>query len=257
MSLKKIFMTLTLFVASTSCASGQAGYYRVWQGFQKPDMTTEAFQQRLPWFMNETRSIYTGVLNNYIVAIPPAVKPTFIPDEFALVVLESEQDYQNVRATDAGKAYGQAHWQVFNQENSKSAAYTSQIPDRLQHNQAYDVMGTPIDWNSGTTTFFIGLKKDSITADAYMTWLSRHIKEVAEGLKPYGLKGYVIIANDQYEVAFMNWESTEARNAAFASPVGLHVRSESETYMNLLMFQEAQAFDKNSVTSDRLYNTGL
>ncbi|MBY0452328.1 MAG: hypothetical protein K2P92_04770, partial [Bdellovibrionaceae bacterium] len=73
----------------------------------------------------------------------------------------------------------------------------------------------------------------------------------------FGLKGYIIIANDQYEVAFMNWESAEARNTAFASPAGLHVRGESETYMNRLMFQEAQAFNKTSVESDKLYNTGL
>lgn len=252
--MKKFMITTILFAAATSCASSSAGYYRVWQGFKRTDMDVATFNQKLPAFMTATRDIYKGVLNNYLVALPPEQKPSFVPDEFALVAIRSEQDYKEIRATSAGQAYSEAHWTVFNKENSKSAPYSSVIPKVLEHNQAYDLIGQAIDWREGHTTFFIGLKKEAYSSEQFLTWLASHTQEVAS-LKSQGLNGYIVIANDKYEVAFMNWSSKAARDLAFSTDVGQKVRAESAQYMDRLMFKEATPFDLQTVNFDHFYNT--
>lgn len=254
--MKTIIMGLIMTIATAACAT-DAGYYRVWQGFKKTELTQSQFMNTLPAFMNETRNVYTGVLNNYLVAIPLTNKPAFVPDEFALVALRSEDDYKQIRATPIGQQYSESHWTVFNRENSKSAPYSNIIPEILEHNKAYDVVGAPVDWSRGHTTFYIGVKKSNISSADYLKWLNRHVNLVANSFKGKVLKGYIIIANDNYEVAFMNWESQSAMAEAFQTEEGKAIRDDAATYMDMLQFSEMKAFNGNSVETGVFYNTGM
>ena len=64
-------------------------------------------------------------------------------------------------------------------------------------------------------TFFIGLRKVSVTPEEFLARLSRHVKLVAESFRGRGLKGYVAIAHEGYEAAYMLWESRAAMSAAW------------------------------------------
>lgn len=243
-----------------AASSSTAGYYRIWQGFKKETLSESQFQQQVPDFMNATISVYTGVLNNYLVALPPKNKPDFIPDEFALVALRSEDDYRDIRSTSAGQAYSDKHWDVFKRENSKSAAYeifNRLSPEKLEHNKAYDMIGDTIDWRKGHSTFYIGLRKNNPTPSDYLRWLAGHVARVAAVLRPHGLLGYIVIANENYEVAYMNWISAEARERAFTTAEGDQIRRDAALHMERLQFSEMQSYNGKNVTKNSFYNTGM
>ena len=189
----------------------KAAYFRVWQGFQKPELTSEQFLNELPSFMKNTVDLYQErALNNYIVVIPPTNRPAFIPDELALVTLHSKEIYEAIRATPEGQKYSARHWDVFNKSNSKSAAfidYSKVNPEELIHNTAYDVIGNQINWARGFNAVFIGIKKSELSSAQFLHKLQSHIELAKSTMQPKGLLGYIIIANDNYEIAYLNWES--------------------------------------------------
>lgn len=254
----KIQMILAALLISVSALSApQAHYYRVWQGFMKSDlsMTYDSFLSQLPGFMNKTLDLYQDHLNNYLVAVSPQHKPDFIPDEFALVALESEDSYKTIRATPEGKAYGDSHWEIFNKENSASVTYTSQIPAILESNKSYDLISKPVDWKSGYTVFFIGVRKESITVNDFLTKLSTHIRDVSQSLASQGLLGYIVIANENYEVAYMNWKSKSAMEQAFVTNSGQRVQAQAEEIMTTVQYSTSEKFNGKSVEAGHFYKT--
>jgi hypothetical protein len=114
---------MTVLASTLAHAEVPAGYFRVWEGFQRADLSKGEFQAAIPSFMQDTVELYGGerALSNYIVVLPPKKKPSFIPDELALVALTSEADYRRIRETAKGKAYGARHWDVFDRDTSRSA----------------------------------------------------------------------------------------------------------------------------------------
>ena len=237
------FVGALVLLSSQASWAMTARYFRVWQGFKKPGMSDQDFRARLPEFMSATVTLYHGRgLDNYLVAVPPAGHPAFIPDEFALVAFDSEKSYQAVRATPAGQAYGEKHWEIFDKQVSKSTpflAYAEPLPSTLVPNTSYDVIGTPIDWAGGYTVFYLGLRKPEISAEQFLRDLAVHVGFVAGKLTPLGLKGYIIIANPDYEVAYMNWSSKRAMDFAFTQEAGKSVSADGAKILNRLMFQGA------------------
>jgi len=244
-----------LLLVTINAQAVEARYFRAWQGFKKADLAQRAFMEALPSFMQETVDLYhgAGILSNYLVIIPPANKPSFVPDEFALVALDSREAYQGVRATPAGQTYSARHWDVFNRENSASADpmvdFSTALPETLVNNNSYDVIGTPIDWSQGFTTVFIGVRKNNVDRAAFLKGLSSHLALVKNTFVPRGLNGYIVIANQDYEVAFMNWDSKQAmQNATSAT-----INADGARLMNTLMFQPAAKFKAHEAVK---YNKG-
>lgn len=241
-------------------AIDSASYFRVWQGFSKSNLNSDQFLNEIPSFMKATVDIYQEkALNNYIVVIPPANKPSYIPDELALVALSSKESYEAIRSTPEGRAYADRHWDVFNKENSKSAVlinYRTQKPSSLVHNTAYDMIGNQINWASGYNAVFIGTKKLNLSSSAFLQHLQKHIELAQAVMEPKGLRGYILIANDQYEIAYLNWSSKEAHDQAVKSSDGAAVFADARDFMDVLMYQEAKAFSAGqSVFSGEAYST--
>ena len=55
----------------------------------------------------------------------------------------------------------------------------------------------------------------------YKRLLREHIEHVDEIFSPMGLRGYIIIANDKYEIVYINWES---ETEAFFQQLGVKTR---------------------------------
>lgn len=253
-------LIVTSLFASQETQASTAQYFRAWQGFQRSDLSSTQFLKQLPAFMKKTVAIYDGRgLNNYIVTLPPAQKPSFIPDELALVALESEADYQQVRSTPEGKAYGESHWQIFDRERSASAPmvdYWKVRPTQLVSNSSYDMTGDPIDWNDGVTMVFVGTKKNGISSRDFLQRLNHHVQAASRALSNKGLRGYIFIANDNYEVAYMNWSSKTAHDKAGQTSVAKKVFAEAGALMDTLMYIEAQPFVAgSSVAPGQAYST--
>ena len=82
-----------VFLSLPAQSVEKATYFRAWQGFKTPALSEQQFLRDLAPFMRETVDLYQGrALNNYIVIVPPAGKPAFVPDEFALVALSSKEE---------------------------------------------------------------------------------------------------------------------------------------------------------------------
>lgn len=259
--IKGIFIMLLV----TGTAEGQnkvdqAAYFRVWQGFQKTELTPDQFLNELPTFMKDTVDLYQQrALNNYIVIIPPAHKPSFIPDELALVALNSKATYELIRNTPEGQKYSARHWDVFNKNNSKSATlinYTLDNPVNLIHNTAYDMIGNQINWAQGYNTVFIGIKKSELTSASFLQRLQNHVELAKSVMTPKGLLGYIVIANENYEVAYLNWESKQAHELARESQDGQAVFIDAGQIMDVLMYEEAIAIEAGqTVTPGHAYST--
>jgi hypothetical protein len=171
--------------ASAAAAPVAGQYYRFWQGFKLTSLSQQQFIQGLPQFMQSTDDVYRGKgISNYLVAIPPSTKPAFMPDEFALVAFDNQQDYLNVKATPAGQAYINSHWLHFDQATSASAPMLTLAPQQLQFGISYDVLGQPVQWSQAYVYFFIGIRRASLRPADFQTQLSAHVAEVAAKLAP-------------------------------------------------------------------------
>ncbi len=135
-------------------------------------------------------------------------------------------------------------------ERSKSKSLTANplIPLSLESQKAYDLIAQPNDWSRGPTTFFVGLRKAAVTPADFLRHLSEHVRAVANAFKSGGLRGYIVISDENYEVAYMNWESEEAMNKAFGSPAGQSVVQDAATMMENLQWSPIGLFDGVTVT---------
>lgn len=260
--MKTILMALLVSLASqASQATDKANYFRVWQGFQKSDLSKQEFMGELPSFMKETVDLYKDrALNNYIVAIPPSSAPSYVPHELALVALTSEEDYRQIRQTPEGQKYSARHWDVFDRATSQSAKtfidYNTEKPQHLTNNWAYDMFGKSIDWAKGANFVFVGTRKKGLSDTDYLDRLKKHIELARDVMGPKGLKGYIVIANKDYEIAFLNWNSKKAHDLAVESKGGQQVFGDAGEFMDVQMYEQAKPFAAGSpVTPGAAYST--
>lgn len=259
--MKSLLLVAMIWGSNVSAQTiDSANYFRVWQGFQRSELTPSEFHASVADFMKLTVDLYKGrALNNYIIIIPPAIKPSYIPDELALVALSSKDSYDQIRATPEGQAYSAKHWDVFDKNTSKSAPlidFTSANPSELIHQTAYDMIGRPNNWATGYSTVFIGTKKAGMTSESFLSRLQAHVKLAKSVMVPKGLKGYIFIANENYEIAYLNWESKEAHDAAGATEGGQSVFNDAKEIMDVLMYQEAKSFNAgDAISAGQGYST--
>ncbi len=254
-----ISMLILAFLAS-ACAS-PASYYRVWQGFKKDQLSTSEFMNELPQFMHDTVELYRErALNQYLVAIPPKDKPHFIPDEFALVALYNEAIYKEIRQTPEGQKYSDRHWDVFNKEQSSSAKFHNFYQEgvtTLVSNHAYDMFGTPLDWRQGHTMFYLGLRKGQVTTTDFLKRLKNHMELAHSNFKDLGLRGYIVLANENYEVAYMNWESETKMTEALQSAFGKTVLEDGAQFLENKQYLKAEAFLSDDLVIDGAFLKGI
>ena len=260
-NIKSAILAMTMLVGVFAQAKENATYFRAWQGFKKAELTNSQFADGLPSFMRDTVDIYKGrALNNYIVIIPPENKPDYIPDELALVALTSKQGYQDIRATAEGQRYADRHWDIFDKSVSKSADpmvdYAKEKPSVLIHNQSYDIIGKPIDWAHGYNAVFIGTRKADLSTENFLAHLKTHVDLAKSVMMPKGLRGYIVIANENYEIAYLNWSSKAAHDQAVQSIGGKQVFGDAGSFMDVLMYQEAVPFEAGQeVSPNHAYST--
>jgi hypothetical protein len=217
--------------------------YRVFRGFRKADLSPGQFYAEIQnRFIPAAPSTHAkNGLVAYLPGLSPLRKAADIPDELAIVASESAEVYQKARNTPEGQAYADLHWEVFDKERSKS---TSAVPFEatVQSDVGYDVMQSPTDWQKGHSTLFIGLRKADVSAETFLAQLSEHVAQVKKTLGSGVLKGYIVIANENYEIAYQNWSSKNAMQRAFSAPQGQALGAEAGRLMNTLQWSEAVPF---------------
>jgi hypothetical protein len=119
--------------------------------------------------------------------------------------------------------------------------FKAELPATLIHNQSYNVLGKSIDWQEGYNLVYIGLRKKHLSAEDFLKKLRNHISLFASTMSPKGLKGYIVIANNDYEVAYLNWESKRAHDEAFMTALGKIAVKDGGSILDNLMYEEAKA----------------
>ncbi len=227
----------------------QTNYYRFWRGFKKADITSDQLKKQLAGhFMPATVKINAGKgLVSYTVAVPPAEKPAFIPDEFALVAYESEERYRSQVATPEGKRYQEMHWDIFDRNTSKSVVpvrFFELNPEIISANVAYDMVARNTNWQQGYVTFSIGLRKKGVSPADFFKRMTSHTITSVKLFSKCGLQGYLVLATDDYVVTYIKWPAKTDADRAFASEeVRDKVVSSARQFMDSLQYQAARGFD--------------
>ncbi|AGH96385.1 hypothetical protein [Pseudobdellovibrio exovorus] len=269
MKISPLFWTLFVLFGSV-CAQAQgtgntqkyfkANYFRVWQGFSKD--TPEQMLSALPVFMTGTVDLYVKnkALSNYIVIIPPKESPSYIPHELALVALSSESDYRRIRETAEGKSYSDAHWDVFNRANSKSAPFVKladlKAEETLISNTAYEVLPTPINWAQGVNYVEIRTRRASLASDVYLKNLKSRLQRIQEFGAYVGIQGCIVLVNENYEVIYTNWKSQKDFKSAPRKKAWDDLLTVTQAESDLLMSQQTKKYrPKSPVDFEQAYHT--
>lgn len=224
-----------------------APFYRFWRGFKREDLPAADFFRRLIGeFMPATVQTHghEGLLA-YLVALPPASGTKTVPDEIALVAYESEAVYRRLTQTPHGKAYQQKHWEIFARGVSKSLVpqpFDLVSRREFKGERAFDVLNSPVDWQEGTTAFFLGFRKPSLRPDFFHDALYNHVRYVRSAFVPLGLKGYLVLVTNDAEIALLNWESQEAMDRAMSSPAGQAMVRDAQGILDFHMYKNARPF---------------
>ena len=220
--------------------------YRVFRGVRRSDVAPEVFLKDLDnrFIPAAPKTHSKNGLVAYLPAIPPLNIPTGIPDEFAIVMYESPDVYQHARNTPEGKAYGDMHWEIFDRDKSKSVTAVSleSTNGQMVADTGYDVLQRPTDWQKGHSTFFVGLRLDSVPPSEFLPRLTQHVHRVKNTFGSMGLEGYIVVATENYEVAFMNWRDQTDADRAFATPEGNTIAAEAQGLMKPLQWATASDF---------------
>ena len=94
------------------------------------------------------------------------------------------------------------------------------------------------DWIGEYITLFIGKKREGFTSPDFLSRLTDHVTKVRNVLGDFGLRGYLLMATDNVEVAYQSWKNKDIADAAFSSPEGQALITEVGTWMEPIIFKE-------------------
>ena len=90
---------------------------------------------------------------------------------------------------------------------------------------------------------YIGLRKSTITQTDFLEKLTEHASLFKQIMQPKGVLGYILIANNDYEIAYVNWSSKAALDNAFKNSDGAKIVKNGSQILNNLYYQNARPSD--------------
>ena len=146
--------TILLIITSFYLSNAHATFQRFWIGYKKSELTTSSFVNDLnKIFFGKTVDVGRG---KGLIAYQPYISKmnSKLPDEIALVTYQDEQAYSAIKATEAGHAYSELHWDYFQKLNSKSTV-PAPFTGTLQSDAAFELNPNFENWQSGETHLII------------------------------------------------------------------------------------------------------
>ena len=87
--------------------------------------------------------------------------------------------------------------------------------------------------------FYFGIRKQGVSKTEFLKSLASHVRLVRSKMQPRGLDGYLVIATEDYEIAYMHWSSRARMDAANASADGPAIAADAGKIMDTQMWQTA------------------
>ena len=174
------FLPLLLSVLILTPSAHAASYTRFWRGFARADLSESAFVRSLnEGLLPATGALAqtpVGILSYFPVVLPTALVKRGFPAEVALLEYADESAYAAYRATPAGKAYGDLHWNSFDRERSGSRVPSLPLAGSgLMIDQAYEFRNSPT-LDAVHPIWFRVITRSPGTDDAtYLSSIARHV----------------------------------------------------------------------------------
>lgn len=108
---------------------------------------------------------------------------------------------------------------------------------RIQWDRVTSITSQPVSPNPGYSVFFIGARLDRLPVPAFAAALDHHLSLVANLMSPRGLRGYVVYATPDFEVAVMTWTSEADMTKAFAQ-TGSIVPDDAGRFLKTLIWEK-------------------
>ncbi|MBT3981740.1 MAG: hypothetical protein HOE90_10330 [Bacteriovoracaceae bacterium] len=187
-----------MILLSSFCVNAYSAtpYYRFWRGFMEVSIGESKFLDGL----NEIfipKTVEQGKndgLISYLPVLPKRDKPSFIPDELALVTYESEKRYRELRKKPHGSSYQKLHWEYFEKGKSKSLV-PQKWSGNAQFEEAYDVLQSEANWQNGFTRFLIQIRADGISDSEYLNSIEKLIRNKYENANDLGIRSYLVLVS--------------------------------------------------------------
>lgn len=236
----KLITALTaLLIIQTASA---APYYRFWRGEKLRHLNESRFMNILARdFMPQAPKLFPH-LESYLVSVPPIGTGV---DEVALLAYTNEEEYLRARNTPEGRGYGDAHWEIFERETSKSLVPKPLI-GRIEAENAYDVLNRDVQWEKGATFFYMGERREGLSTSHYLREIDKHVKAMRKEFGGRGMNGYVILVTEDREYAWMNFDSENQAKRLFASPAGRRLSHQAGSLMKTVLWTKNEAFKRRA-----------
>lgn len=212
MKFAAVLFSSMLFTFSQAFAD--EGFVRFWRGVPLERFSTDEFKDGLnrifvpdTWRLAET----SAKLRSYQPVLLPQsfISTPHLPLEVALVHYASESDYRAYRATPAGEAYSNLHWDYFAKEQSKSVV-AEKFEGKIEFEHAYQLAGLPTNAQNVVPTFRASLRAAGQSDEAYLQSVGSHVLSV----KNQQPTSYFILASQDYVLEYIGWSSLEDRERA-------------------------------------------
>jgi hypothetical protein len=187
-------------------------YHRFWRGKKLENLGFQSFAATLnDRFVPAT--VQVGAGNGLIAYEPLLLDPSQaaqgLPDEIALVTYSDEEAYDALRATPAGQAYGESHWQLFDRTQSGSLV-PQPYGGALRIGAAFDLDPSYADWQKGFTRVVIGLRSPGMEDAVYLTAIQAQVEALRA--RP-GLQDAALLVDPAYVIEYQSWKSQEVAGA--------------------------------------------
>jgi len=173
---------------------------RVFRGRKRADTRRDMFVQRLAQvFMPITiqmQRLYG--LTAYLPAILPESKDSTIPDEVALVFYRTQECYHEAKRCIGGRAYSELHELAFDMSASHSEFPILLAADEITPDQPYHLFERSIDWQTGYSRLFVGIRKAGAGSDAFLAGVAKVARQVQAD--PRSLDAVVFSATSDWVV---------------------------------------------------------
>lgn len=206
-------------------------YYRFWRGWKIPQRSGQAYSYEQ--FAQDINQVFIprtvaygshGALISYLPVLPATPAETSalrtqgidLPDEVALVVYDTLENYTSLRNTEEGRSYADLHRVYFDMdavsERSKSrSAVPEEYVGAVALSHAYDLLASSANWREAplrreTTRFVLRVKKPETSDAEYLREVTFHFNQLRENAESLGLVSVVAFVDPKYWMEYQTWE---------------------------------------------------
>ncbi len=112
----------------------------------------------------------------------------------------------------------------------------------LPVNVVLDASPKRTTWDTGHVVVHLGRRKKNVKRRIFLPLLKKHIKHGLRLLKGKGLRGYMVLATKDYELAYLQWRSEAHMTRVLSSKKGKAMVAEAASFMDSALWKQARKY---------------